>query len=239
MLRWILYGALVILLGFVAVLSVAALAVDPRREYAGCSRFYRGIVNCVAQLLMWVLRINVEVTGRESLPQGRYLLVANHRSNFDPLVKLAALPEQTLVFISKPENFKIPIVGRIIHRCGFLPIDRENARNAIVTIRRAAQFMQEDAASVGVYPEGTRSKSCALLPFHSGVLKAAQHADVPVVVMAVRGTERICKNAPLRRTLVQLDVVRVIPAETVRQSRSTALGDEIYQMLDAFLQQET
>ena len=71
-------------------------------------------------------------------------------------------------------------------------------------------MINDGIVSIGVYPEGTRSKDCRLLPFHNGVFLIAEKTKAPVVVMALRGTEQIHKRCVFRRTHVYLDVLDVI-----------------------------
>ena len=81
--------------------------------------------------------------------------------------------------------------------------------------------------SFAIYPEGTRSKSGELLPWHAGSLKIAQKANVPIVVATIEGTERIAHNVPWRRTHVYLSIREVIPAETVKATKTNALTEGI------------
>jgi len=83
-----------------------------------------------------------------------------------------------------------------------------------------------------------------LLPFHCGVFKIAEKAEAPIAVLTVSGTEKIHKNYLRRRTDVYLDVVDILPAETVKAKRTEALGQLIVPMMEAQLalrekQQET
>lgn len=71
-----------------------------------------------------------------------------------------------------------------------MAIDRENPRNALLTIEKAAKLIESDEVSIGIYPEGTRSKECVLLPFHNGVFKIAQKASVPIVVASIQERSR-------------------------------------------------
>ena len=214
------------------VVAVCALLSDPRREYNEENPFLCGVLTVSARLVLLVSGIRLEVRGLDKLPTDRPLLmVCNHRSNYDPIVSWIALSGWRPVFVSKPSNFAIPFYGRIIHRCRFMAIDREDPRKAMATIRRAADLMTEHGANVFVYPEGTRSKDGRLLPFHAGVFKIAQKADAPVAVLTVTGTEQVHKNAPWRRTTVCLEVQEVIPAETVKAQRSTALSDAVWETM--------
>ena len=229
---WILLGLLGPFILYLLLLLVCALLVDTKREYDRHNPFYRQLMMQITAITLWFMRVRTHVEGAELLPQGRVLFVGNHRSCFDPLVTWQAFPQWRISFVSKPENFKIPVLGRIIRRCCFLPIDRENPRNAIRTIQAAAKLMSDDQVSVGIYPEGTRSKNCVLLPFHDGVFKIAQKANVPIAVVSVEGTENVHKNHPLHRSHVYLTVLEVIPAETVTALKTHDLGERVRSLLE-------
>ena len=209
------------------------MLVNPKKEYDEYNSFYHAVLKSVAFLLVHLMRIKIHVTGLEKIPTDvKPLFVCNHRSNFDPIVTWHILNKWKLAFVSKPSNFKIPFLGRIVRRVCFLPIDRENPRNAIVTINKAAALIQNNQASVGIYPEGTRSKQCVLLPFHNGVFKIAQKANAPIVVMTIVGTEKIHKRTPFRRTHVYLDVLDVISAENAKASKTDVIGATVREMMD-------
>ena len=112
-----------------------------------------------------------------------------------------------------------------------MAIDRENPRNAIVTINKAARLMKEEKLDIAIYPEGTRNKAGGLLPFHNGVFKIAQKAGAPMAVICITGTQNIHKRTPFRRTDVYLDVLEVIPAEEITSTRTDAIGQHVRTLL--------
>ena len=216
-----------VILLLVAFFGICALTVNTKKEYNTYNRFFRRVFMIAVVIVKWFLRIKTHETGTENLPEGKFLVVGNHRSMFDPVVTFYAFRKHYLGFISKPSNFKIPLLGRMAQKCCFMPIDRENPRNALKAINRAADIISSDVASMCVYPEGTRSKSGELLEFHNGVFKIAQKANVPIIAVALRGTEKISKNYIRRRTDVYIDVVDIISAEDVQKMKTDELGDRI------------
>ena len=226
---WIIVATVLLIL---LLLTISALAVNPRKEYTQNSPYYRTLLDTSTAFGVKLLRIHVKVIGNEKIPQNtRFLLVSNHRSNFDPIVTWYALRDQNLAFVSKPENFKIPIFGRIIRKCCFLPIDREDPRKAIDTVNRAAELLKSGTVSVGIYPEGTRNSADALLSFHNGVFKIAKKANVPVVVMSVSGTDTIRKNWYRRHSEITLNILDVIPAQEVAQMKTAQIGEITKEMI--------
>lgn len=229
---YILLAILGLAVTVVLFLTLCWLPVSPNKYYENDSRFYRFLINLAAAVACWGGLIRLHVTGREKLPRDkRILYVGNHVSNYDPIVTWHAFPEAKLSFISKASNFKLPWFGRFIRRCCFMDIDRENPRNAIVTINRAAELLKRQEVSIGVYPEGTRSKSAELLPFHNGVFKIAQKANVDIAVVSLTGTEKIHCNYPFRRTDVFVDVLDVIPAEQIRGVKTEMIGSRVEALL--------
>lgn len=197
------------------------------KDYRKANRFYRSVIIYHMRLILFFCHVKVVASGTDKLTgiKGKYLLVGNHRSDFDPLITQTGLKLKDFAFISKPENFKIPLLGKIAKKCLYLPIDRNNARNALKTIVMSAELIKNGATSYGVYPEGTRSKSVNMLPFHDGVFKIAQKAEAPVVVVGIRGSEKVHERAPWKKTVVYVDVVDVIDAETVKALSSHELSE--------------
>lgn len=218
-------------------LLVCSLFVNPKKEYENHSRFYRALLNGATAFAMKIMRIRIHTNGLEKVPHDtkNLLFVSNHRSNFDPIITWHIFKKWQPAFVSKASNFKIPIFGRFIRKCCFMAIDRENPRNALKTILKAAELLKKGEVSIGIYPEGTRSKECKLLPFHNGVFKIAQKANADIVVLAVSGTEQIHKNYPFHHTDVYLDVLEVLSADTVKSSKTDALGERIRAELENHL----
>ncbi len=191
----------------------------------------------IVRLLSWVLRllcIRVTLSGSERLPTDRpFLLVSNHLSNFDPLVTLAAFKKWSLGFVSKPENFRIPVIGMAMRKACFLAIDRENARNAVTTIRRAAEQINDMRLSMAIYPEGTRSRTGELLPFHAGSFKIAKMAKCPIAIITLRYEKRrlLCKN-------VRLQVVDILEEDYVTENGTAELCDRAVAAIRQGLEQK-
>ena len=181
---------------------------------------------------MFFARVNLEINGIDKIPEDkRFLMVSNHLSNFDPLVSIVAFKKFGIIFVSKPENFKLPFVSQFIHKSGFLAIDRENPRNAMKTIHKATDYVKEDIGSVCIYPEGTRSKSGELLEFKDGVFYVCKKALCPVVVTTVKNTQKIAKNSPFKKTNVIINVLDVIYPESFAECSTHELSERVRDMM--------
>ncbi|MCR5153452.1 MAG: 1-acyl-sn-glycerol-3-phosphate acyltransferase [Lachnospiraceae bacterium] len=213
---------------FLFVLEISNLLVDRNKVYNKNSKYYRFLLNFSTIVTLKAMRIFVKTSGFEKLPKdGRFLLVANHRSKFDPIIGWWLLRKYDIAYVSKPSNFDVPLFGRCIRRCCFMPINREDPREALKTIYGAADLLKNDVVSVGIYPEGTRNYGEGLLPFHNGIFKTAQIANVPIVVMTTKDTDKIHINFPFKHTDVRFDVLEVIPAEDIVGHSTKEIGERV------------
>ncbi|MCR5664586.1 MAG: 1-acyl-sn-glycerol-3-phosphate acyltransferase [Oscillospiraceae bacterium] len=200
-------------------------------------RLSRWICANVGEWLCGYSLVRVEVVGREKLPKTPFLFVSNHRSAFDPLSVISALREYNISFITKPSNLKVRIVDSTTRHAGYLAIDRENNREALKTILTAADYLKRGLCSIGIYPEGTRSRSGELLPFHAGSFKIAQKAGVPVAIVCTSGAATLKKRRfPGVRTL-RLEVLEVLEAERVCAMSTAELAEEARSKIAARLEE--
>lgn len=211
---------------YLVVAWVASWFISPSKPLARQSGLCRGACVYASYIVTGYCWVRIHIRGAEKLPEaGRFLLVSNHRSMFDPIVLTRALHHLNVSFVSKPSNLQMPVLGRIGYGAGCLAIDRENDRKALTTILTAADYLKRDLCSMAIYPEGTRSKTGQLLPFHPGSFKIAQKANAPLIISSVSGTEKVGKNVLRRPTDVYLDILEVIPAEKVKAMSTRELAE--------------
>ena len=212
------------------VLAAASLFVNKKDPNPKRFAFYRKLLVTSIGPLLQLGAVQVKLVGEEKLPEGGFLLVGNHRSDFDPITAMYALRGRGVTFVTKKENLDIPVGGRLIAGAGCISLDRADDRQGLVVIRQVVRRIQAGEA-IGIYPEGTRSKTGELLPFRVGCFKAAQWAKCPLVVLRTRGTENIGKNFFLRRTPVTLTVAAVFPYEQIRDLDTTEIGELVRSIL--------
>ena len=130
----------------------------------------------------WKLR----VSGREHLPwRGGAVLVANHASLIDILALFGLF--RPYKWVSKAENFKLPIVGWNMHMNGYVPLVRGDRASVVAMLARCSELLR-GGSPVLFFPEGTRTKDGRLRPFKDGAFELAVEHGVPLIPIAVHGT---------------------------------------------------
>ena len=225
---FILWAALYLLtcLIWAAIVNIKKVEYDP-------NPFYQWLVVETMKYILFFTNSSVKVEGIEQIPKDqKCLIVANHLSNYDPISVMTHVPLKPLIFISKPENFNLPVAGGFVRRAGFMAIDRDHVKNAIVTINKAADKIKTGQTSVFIFPEGTRNRTDEkLLEFKNGAFKIATKAKCPLVVLAISNSNLVKKRTPFRHTTIKLKVVDVISAERVANMKTAELSEEVRQKI--------
>ena len=159
--------------------------------------FYR-FVGVLSWPLMHGL-FRLQTRGVENLPEGGFVLAANHTSNFDPWpLGWPLWPERQLYFMAKSELFN-PILGPPLRAGGAFPVRR--GEQDIEAMEASVKLCREGKI-VAMFPEGTRRSKGIVKKFEhrprTGAARIAFAAKVPLVPAAIDGTDRISRLPKLK-----------------------------------------
>ncbi|WP_457916383.1 lysophospholipid acyltransferase family protein [Candidatus Lokiarchaeum ossiferum] len=128
------------------------------------------------------------IRGKENFPEyGGALVIANHQSELDPFLVGSAV-HRKVQWLSKAENFQIPIFKSFIKPFGTIPLKRgQRDEEAMQNVRNVL----ENGGCVGMFPEGTRSSDGSLGEFRSGAARLVLESGVPYVPCAVIGAYKV------------------------------------------------
>ncbi len=157
-------------------------------------RWFRRRGRLLARILILLLT-RTTVSGMEHLLSSPALIAINHRGDADAVVLLAAFPVGPEV-LAKIEMLHFPVIGKLMDCYGIIWLHRgQPDRRAI----RSALEAFEQGRSVIVAPEGRYSLAQGLEPGSKGAAYLAARAHVPVVPVALTGTENAHVYGCLRR----------------------------------------
>lgn len=129
----------------------------------------------------------IEVEGEPPTdPRRPYVVVSNHQSLADIPV-ISRLPWE-MKWVVKAELFNVPVFGWLMRMAGDIPVDRTNNISRARTLVHARQYLL-DRCSVMFFPEGTRMLGGQVGPFSDGPFGLAIKAQVPVLPLAIDGTQ--------------------------------------------------
>lgn len=145
----------------------------------------------------------IELVGVEHIPQeGGVLGAANHLGRLDGPLIYAVMPREDVSALAAKKYRKNPFFRWFLESARVIWLDRENPDPN--TLKAAIQFLRNGGV-LGIAPEGTRSRTRSLLPAKPGVAFLATRANVPLLPVAITGTERAFKDLfRLRRPHLKL-----------------------------------
>ena len=135
------------------------------------------------------------VVGLENVPkEGAVVLASNHLSFIDSIF-LPLIVDRRVVFLAKSEYFtgkglKGWATRMFFEASGQLPIDRSGGKASEASLQSGLRVLNEGGV-LGIYPEGTRSPDARLYRGRTGVARTVLEAGVPVIPVAMIGTEEV------------------------------------------------
>ncbi len=157
--------------------------------------FYKVVKISVRFLLSLIYKI--EIIGKENIPnEGKAIVCSNHFNNLDPVVIGTYLPRK-INYMAKEELFSSKPMAAILKRLGVFPVRRGGAD--ISAIKSALKILKNENA-LGIFPEGTRSKTGEMLKAKPGLAMIGIKSKSPIVPIAIIGDYK-----PFRKIKIIID----------------------------------
>lgn len=199
----------VVLIGtpIVAITYALTRPFDPGRYAAG--RAFRLVAVTALKLNpFWQFRTSGPAPAN---PRNPYMVVANHESYAD--VFLISMFPWEMKWLSKDTMFKIPFMGWMMQMAGDIKLTRGSRDSAVQALAQCRDRLSK-RVSVMIFPEGTRSRDGAMLPFKDGAFRLAIKAGVPVLPIAVAGTRNAMAKGTFRFRRARARAMVLEPVET-------------------------
>jgi 1-acyl-sn-glycerol-3-phosphate acyltransferase len=167
------------------------------------------------------------VTGVENVPDAGGAILASNHLSFSDSVFLPLMTRRRVTFLAKSDYFTgRGIKGRL--KAGFfkgvgqLPLDRSGGGSSDAALQTGLRLLRS-AQLLGIYPEGTRSPDGRLYRGKTGVARMALEAKVPVIPVAMIGTDKV---QPIGKVVPNLGRVGVIIGRPLDFSRYEGMEDD-------------
>ncbi len=150
-------------------------------------RLYKVLRPIVVFLLKVVY--GLKIVNKENLPSGGFILVGNHKHNFD-FISLISGTKRTVHFLGKKEL--IEKHGWLFKRLPVIPVDRSSKNKEAID---EAVKLVNDKEIVAIFPEGTFNKTeYVVMPFKYGAVKIASLTNAYIVPFSITGEYKVFKR---------------------------------------------
>ncbi len=145
------------------------------------------VMQSLLRYIIAPLLLDIKVKGRENIPDPPFIMAANHLNWSDPVL-LAYLTPLRVSFIGKAEVFRNPFLAVFMRSLACFPVERgQPDRRAL---REGLEILKKGGI-LGVFPEGTRSRTGEIAPFEPGAAYFALKAGVPILPVGITGTYKV------------------------------------------------
>lgn len=169
--------------------ETAALMARERRTF-----LYTFIVSLYAIVAKVLFFIRVE--GKENIPKDRNcVMMGNHKAFWDPLSLAICVRDREIRFMGKKELWNNKLLGWVFTKVHGFPVDRGNMDMAAV---RTAMNVLKDGHTLGIFPEGTRTKGDGMMPLMGGAALMALRSKCAVVPVYIDGSYKLFRPVVVR-----------------------------------------
>lgn len=213
--------------------AIENTSLDPREKQnfaLGATPFRVGLV--VTLTWLFKLFMDLKIEGLEHFPRdGAVIVAANHVTNFDVFPMQISLP-RPIFYMAKSSLFKNSFVAIGLRNVGAFPVHRGSKDEWAL---EHARKVLDHAQTLGMFPEGTRSLGEGLGLAKTGAARLAIEKQVPVLPMAITGSDKFFREFPKRNPV---RVVLCSPLMPEPNEDALAFTDRIMFSLAANLPEE-
>lgn len=162
-----------------------------------------------SRFALWIAGTRLVLRSKPDLPaDGAWVIVSNHRGNWDPMCIMLSIPEHIIRFVIKAELMNVPLFGRGLRYSGNLVVARRGAGGGDANTIREGMESRDDDVSMLFFAEGHRYDDPGVRPFKTGAFATALATGLPVLPVAVAGTDDIFPRGRvlLRRGTVVVEI---------------------------------
>jgi long-chain acyl-CoA synthetase len=170
--------------------------------------------------------------GKENIPNEPCIIVANHRSALDGLIITALLKyrmARNTFFYAKEKYWRSKFARFMAAKNNVLIMDiNKNVKDSLQQISHVLQ----QGKNIIIFPEGTRSRDKVMKQFKNAFAILSTELNVPVVPVAIRGSERaVFHPVKLPRFLARIRVEFLPPVYPQPSQTAESLRDDVEQRI--------
>ncbi|MBE5800379.1 MAG: 1-acyl-sn-glycerol-3-phosphate acyltransferase [Clostridiales bacterium] len=174
-------------------LTLDNAAIEAELLRPGRSWFYQLAVNLLT--IVTKLLFFVRVEGKENIPEGACVIMGNHRAWLDPFLLAMCARDREIRFMGKKELWGNKLFAWIAKQVRGVPVDRGNADMASI---RMSMTVLKNGHTLGIFPEGTRTKGDGMMPLQGGASLLALRSKCAVVPVYIDGDYKLFHRVTVR-----------------------------------------
>lgn len=216
----------IVFAAFTVVWSVLVMLFSPAMPYRTRFNFAIGIyARVINRLLFLICQIEVDVIGRENIPENPCIIYSKHQSTWETFFLQTLFVPQCQVI--KRELLMIPFFGWAFSLLAPIAIDRSKRREAMTQVLEQGEQRLNDGIWILIFPEGSRIPPGQRKPFTRGGATLAQATGRPLLPIAHNAGLHWPNNQFLKYPgKIRLVIGQPVPPQGVAVEQLTAQAEQ-------------
>lgn len=145
------------------------------------------------QRLVCRLNFKTQYRGTENIPaEGPFIIACNHFNYYDPLMVALGIKDRQIHFMAKTEIFENPLAAKIFENLNAFPVNRGKAD--IKAIKYSCEILKSGRI-LGIFPEGTRSKTGDIGEAKKGVINIAAKTKCNILPVSLYNEDKLKRGS--------------------------------------------
>lgn len=190
----------------------------------------------------WAFRVlclyGVKKVKNSEMPEGPYLIVANHSSYLDIFLMYSYLSKEPFLFLGKSEILKYPLIKTFFKKMN-IPVFRDNRMKAAKSLIQAAREVK-NGWSIMIFPEGgiPDIDNPRMVEFKQGAFQLAKNLKVPIVPISFTNNHRLFSDptnilGPARPGISHVHIHEYITKEEIESLTQKELSQKCFDIINA------
>ena len=228
---WVPSGLLVALIVEVLILYLYLLLIGQHTKNEEPIKHI--LLRSASWLLFKLIRVKLEINGKENIPNETFVVYANHKSNFDPFFIYYSMNRKPITAVGKKDLFKSHIMKIVGNTFKAVEMDRENDREAAKAMIDAIKQVKNGTSMI-IFPEGgikTRDVE-EMVNLRAGAYKLAIKPKATILPVAIIGSSKTAKVPFYRRKVIKVFILPAIKESEYQGMNTTEIGTRVEALIN-------
>ena len=177
------------------------------------SSFYIQFLHPTFKFILKILNVQINIHGEIPPSFSGTLIVANHTSIMDIAVLIAVI-NHNIIFVSKEENSKIPLINSWLKITKTILIKRSDLKQTLKQMLKVTSVI-ENGGNVMIFPQGTRNTKS--INFKPGTFKFVSRAKGDIFPIGIKGPNQILKGLSYKKKVVDLYINDIVKYDVYKE----------------------
>lgn len=220
----------------IVILALLYIALCPTKNHK--SKFKHYILWNFCSATLFLTRTKVEIVGKENIPTGGFVIMANHKSQMDPIIIYKTL-HIICSAIGKQSLFSFWPMTKLSKIYKAIPLDRNNDRNAVKQIGEAIKLVKDEYPMI-IFPEGgikTRDTE-EMVSLRAGAYKVPLKAQAGVLPISIIGSSKFIKKGLFKKINIKIIIHKYISYDEFKEMNTTMIGEMVEDIVNQGVRNE-